>query len=265
MTTMGSGDIRPVSKVFKFLSVIDSILGLSIMTLTLTYVIQIYTALQRRNSLTLTLHHASGGSGDAAVLLSGLGGRDDFTHAESQLAGMASETTGVYESHHFYSVLIYFRFSEAYYAMARGTLLVLELVALVEAALDEERHGWLKRSSSVTQLYEGTMHVLTELARVYLPGGPPPVGEQDHAITERWRQRYRAAADHLRHAGISVTGDEARGAERYVEMRRQWDSYVMAFARYMEHPIPEIDPMGVDPSETAHHREMPAPPMRAAG
>jgi len=117
----------------------------------------------------------------------------------------------------------------------------------------------------VTQLREGAMHVLTEMAGVYLPGGPPPVGEQDHAITERWRQRYRAAVDHLRHAGISVTDDEARGAERYVELRRQWDSYVMAFARYMEHPLHEIDPMGADPSETAQHREMPTAPLRAAG
>jgi hypothetical protein len=265
MATVGSGDLRPVSPAMKVATVIASVLGLCVMTLTLTYVIQIYTALQRRNALALSLHHASGGTGDAAVLLAGLGPRDDFTHAESQLSGMATETTGVYESHHFYSVLIYFRFEEPFYAMARGTLVLMELLALIETALDDAKHGWLKRAASITQLREAGMHVLTELAGVYLPSGPPTVGDQDAAITDRWRTRYRAATDHLRRAGISITGDPQRGEDRYVQLRRQWDPYVMAFAHYMEHPCETIDPMGADPAQTAHHREMPTPPLRAAG
>ena len=265
MTTVGSGDIRPVAYVFKFLTVFDSVIGVSVLTLTLTYIIQIYTALQRRDSLALSLHHASAGTGDAAVLLSGLGPRDEFSHAESQLAGLASEVTGVYESHHFYSVLIYFRFEEPYYAMARAMLILMELLSLIDSALDEEKHGWLKRSAAVTQLREGGMHALTEFAGVYLPGGPPRVAEQDASVTEQWKRRFHAAVEHLRRRGISVAADEARAADRYVEMRRQWDSYVMAFAHYMEHPIQEIDPAGADPTQTARHREMPTPPLRAAG
>jgi hypothetical protein len=249
----------------RFLTVIDSIIGLCVMTLTLTYIIQIYTALQRRNALALSLHHASGGTGDAAVLLAGLGPRDDFSHAESQLAGTATETTGVYESHHFYSVLIYFRFQEPYYAMARSALVLMELLALIDATLDEAKHGWLKRSASVTQLREAGMHVLTDLAGVYLPAGPPPTGDQPAPVTDRWRQRYRAATDYLRRAGISVTQDQPRGEDRYVQLRTQWDAYVMAFAQYMEHAREEIDPTGANPTQTAHHREMPTPPLRAAG
>jgi hypothetical protein len=32
----------------------------------------------------------------------------------------------------------------------------------------------------------------------------------------------------------------------------------------MEHEMREIDPAGVDPSETGRHREMPGPPVRDA-
>lgn len=265
MTTVGSGDLQPASALFKCLTVVDSILGMLVLTMAVTYIIQIYTALQRRNDLALGLHHASGGTGDAAALLAGLSARDDFTQSGSSLSSLASEVTSVYESHHFYSVLIYFRFREPHYAMARGTLITMEMISLIDSALDENRHGWLKRSSSITQIREGGMHVLTELAGVYLPGKRPEAHCPEGKILDHWRQRYFAALDYLRHAGISVVRDAERGAERYVELRSQWDPFVMAFAGYMEHTLPEIDPIGTNPSETGHHREMDAPPLKAAG
>jgi hypothetical protein len=208
------------------------------------------------------MHHASAGTGDAAVLLAGLGPGDDFSRGQSQLAMLAAETTAVYESHHFYSVLVYFRFREPYYAMGRGTLMSMELVTLIDTALDDRQHGWLRASGAVTQLREGAMHALAEFAGVYLPGGPPAVGDQDQRVTAAWQRRYHAAVDHLRRAGISVTPDEQDGADRYVALRRGWDSYVMGFAHYMEHEYQEIDPTGADPAETGRHREMPTPPLR---
>jgi hypothetical protein len=33
----------------------------------------------------------------------------------------------------------------------------------------------------------------------------------------------------------------------------------------MEHTPHEIDPVGSNPNETGEHREMPTPPLRAAG
>jgi hypothetical protein len=265
ITTLGSGDIRPVTGLFKFLSVIDSIMGMSVLTLSLSYIIQVYTALHSRNALVLGMHHASQGTGDAAVTLGGLGSGDDFSHATSMIATFAGSVSSVYESHHFYSVLIYFRFREAYYAMARAALVAMEFVTLAETALDDRRHGWLKGSASIAQIRESTMQTLTELAKVYLPGGLPPVGDQDEVITRRWRARYHGAVDRLRRLGISVVRDEAQQAERYVQMRRQWDSYVMAFAKYMEHRLEEIDPFGTDPAMSTARRELPTPPLRKVG
>ena len=47
--------------------------------------------------------------------------------------------------------------------------------------------------------------------------------------------------------------EDSRGTERYVELRRRWDPYVMAFASYMEHDPGEIDPVGVHPDETGQY------------
>ncbi|HEX8916325.1 MAG TPA: potassium channel family protein [Humisphaera sp.] len=265
LTTVGTGDLQPKSAFYRVLTVIDSVIGISVVTLAMTYVLQLYTALQRRNTLALGLHHASGGTGDAAALLAGLGPGDDFSHGDGQLSALAAEVTGVFESHHFYSVLVYFRFREPRYATARGALVVMELVTLIDTALDERRHGWLRRSSAVTQAREGGMQVLTENAAIYLPGGAPATADPSPEAADRWRRRYRAAVGHLVAAGISVTADPDAGADRYVALRRHWDPHVAAFARYMEHAIDEIDPAGADPAETGRHREMPTPPLRRVG
>jgi hypothetical protein len=265
LTTVGSGDLRPVSPLYKVLTVFDSIIGISVVTLAMTYFVQIYTALQRRNTLALGLHHASGGTGDAAALLAGLGPGDDFTRGLGQLESWAGEVTGAHESHHFYPVLVYFRFREPHYALSRGALVMLELSTLIDTALDAGRHGWLRRSAVVTQIREGGLHVLAENARAYLPAGTPSIDDPTAAVADGWRRRYRAAVGHLREAGITVTSDEVAGADRYVALRGQWDPYVAAFARYMEFAKDTIDPGGGTPDQTGTRREMPTPPLRADG
>ena len=53
----------------------------------------------------------------------------DFSHAGSVLAMLSAELAGVYESHHFYSVLVYFRFREPHYALSRVALVLMEMLA----------------------------------------------------------------------------------------------------------------------------------------
>lgn len=243
MVTVGSGDVRPVSPFYHFLTVIDSIIGMSVLTMTVTYVIQIYTALQARSALSLGLHHASGCTGDAAPLLAGLGPGDDFNHGQSQLTDLASGVTSSYESHQFYSVLIYFRFPPPYYAIARTALITLELVTLIETALDDDRHRWLKRSAAVTQLREGSIHVLAQLAKIYLPGSLMRAAREDEFDTDRWARRYRSVIRSLRSRDISVVDDPSDGEDRYVSQRKRWHPYVIAFSRYMDYPLDMIDPL----------------------
>lgn len=87
-----------------------SLVGTAIISLTLTYLMQVYAALQRRNALGLKIHLASAETADAAELLAGLGPEGKFDSGYNNLSEMAVGMSEVKESHHFYTVLSYFRF-----------------------------------------------------------------------------------------------------------------------------------------------------------
>ncbi len=243
MTTVGNGDLQPVSGYLKMLLVLDSALGLSVITLTLTYFLQVYNALQGRNRLALSLHHRTGATGDAARLVSGLGGAGDFDGARAELSDIAEELLAVYEAHHFYPSLLYFRFPEKHHMSSRVAFIVMETATLVRSGLNEKRYAALVRSGAVTQLWEGGMQVLSELAKIYL--GRTKINREappDEKAVRVWRKHYHEAVQHLRSEGIATIEDEQAGERKYVKLRRRWDPYVTAFANYLVHDLEEVEP-----------------------
>jgi hypothetical protein len=89
MSIVGASDYGPTSPGYKLLFLFDSLVGMSVTSLTLTYLMQVYTALRSRNTLGLKVQAQSG------------------------------EVAAIKETHHFYPVLFYFRFEHAYYAASR--------------------------------------------------------------------------------------------------------------------------------------------------
>ena len=263
LTTVGASDISPKSPFYRLFYTFLAVIGLSVLTLTVTYFLEVFNALQARNTYVVKVHHASNNTGDAAELLAGLGAGGEFQYGYAHLAEMGAEVAELHEVHHFYAVLLYFRFPEPYYALGRGVLVTLDLVTLIKSALDDKRYAWLKESAAVTQIWRGAMRTVTELSVVFLPQGLPE-GEPDPNDVERWRRRYAVALRRLREAGIQTIADEAAGADNYVTLRAQWDRYVHAFAAHMIHPMDVIDPAGERPDEIEGRQEF-AQRLRAVG
>jgi hypothetical protein len=266
MSTVGTSDIAPRNGFFRLFYMINSFVGMFVITLTVTYFLEIYNALQRRNTFALKLHLASGETGDAAELLAGLGPHGHFESGYTHLAEIGAEMASFKESHHFYSVLLYFRFREPHYAVSRLALVTLDTVSLIKSALDDREYGWLKESAAVAQLWRGSMHLMTLLGATFLPKGlPDPVQEApDDATLERWRRRYFAAARRLRQAGIQTNDDEQNGAETYIALRARWDRHIAAIAEHMAHDYETIDPAGTDP-ESIDERQDFRTRLRSAG
>jgi hypothetical protein len=243
LSTAGVSDLRPTTRFLRTMVVVNSLVGLTAITLTITYFIEVYAALLRRNAFALRVHYATAGTGDAAELLAGLGAGGDFSEARSELAKLADGLADLYESQHFYEALLYFRFREPHYAMARVVTVVMDAATLVETALDGGTYGGVQGCAAMKQLRGAGGQLLDEVSKVFLPsapwaGGGPP----DEAAEARWRKRYGDAARRLREAGIRTTPDERTGAEAYVARRRGWDRYVRALGDYMEQDREVVDP-----------------------
>jgi len=264
MTTVGSAEYRPQTPFFRMLFTFGSVVGFAMITLTLTYLLEIYNALQARNTFAVKLHHASGDSGDAAELIAGVGPRGQFQAGYAHLTEMSAEMIHLFEAHHFYAVLLYFRFREPQYALSRMALLTLDAVTLIKSALDDEELGWLKESAAVAQLWRSTMSLLTELATVFLPQGMPQEPEPDEATRRRWIERYHRGLDRLKAARIKTIRDERRGEEIYIALRARWDRYLRAFAEHMMHPMDQVDLVGADPRRSERRPEF-EQRLRAAG
>src|SRR5437867_10278270 len=153
-TSVGNPELRPVMPLAKVLTVLDSVLGISLITLMLTYFVEVFSALQRRNTFALGLHDCTGGSGDPVDLLCGLGAAGDLDDARAQLARFASALADLHESHHFYESLFYFTFREPHYAISRIAVIVMETATLIRSALDEQEYARVKHSAAMTQLWD---------------------------------------------------------------------------------------------------------------
>jgi hypothetical protein len=251
---VGSGDFSPETAAFRLFYVFASLVGTAIVSLTLTYLMQVYTALRNRNSTALYFHLASAETGDAAELVAGLGPQGKFDSGHSNLSELAVKVTEAKEGHHFYPVLFYFRFNEPHYAMSRMTLVALDSVALIKSALDDDKYEWLKESASAAQLWRACMMSLTNVKDNFLPG---ETGQKqpDEQTRERWQRRYRAALQRFRQAGIETIADEAAGFEIYVSLRSEWDSLITSIAPLLAYEMDEIDPAGSHPESIAERQD----------
>ena len=247
LTTLGTGDIVPQTSGYRLLMVAQATIGFSVLTLTITYLMSVYSALVRRNRLGQTLHHLSGGTGDAAELVSGLGAGGDFQEARSTLTTLGSAVLDLLESHHSYPVLHYFRLPKPHYAMARIALLTMDSASLIRAGVGAP-HQSLVRSGQLELLWGSGQALLAETASTFLP---KDADKREDARRDRQQEisRFEAAMTRLDTAGISVSTQTGRDRE-YLKLRDQWVGLTRAFAKSMAYSWNEIEV----PRDSSEHR-----------
>jgi hypothetical protein len=243
MSIVGASDYEPQTAGFRLLFLFNSLVGLSVTSLTLTYLMQVYGALRSRNNVGLLIHGQTAGTGDAAELVARWGPRNQFGGGYTNLSTLAAAMSGVKESHHFYPVLFYFRFHDTHYAVSRMTLVSLDAVALIRTGLDDERHGWLKASAALEQLQRACAMLATTLTETFLPREQRRTDHPaDAGAREAWRKRYHQGLARLRAAGIATRHDEEAGAGEYVALRAEWEDHIRALAPAMAFRMEDVDP-----------------------
>jgi hypothetical protein len=238
LSIVGASSFAPQSGGMKLLFLLNSVVGTSVISLTITYLMQIYGALRSRNALCLKIHALSAETGDAAELLAHLFAGNQLSAGYNNLSDLAAETTGAKEAHHFYPILFYFRFPEPYYSVSRSWLVTLDAVSLIRSAFAEEA-DWLKQSGAVTQMWTSALLLLLTLNDVFLHAKvSADADDRDRGL---WRARFETAQKRLQQAGISVTQDVQRSFEAYVEQRKRWDHLIRSLSGSMAYNASDVD------------------------
>jgi hypothetical protein len=145
------------------------------------------------------------------------------------------------ETHHFYPLLFYFRFEDAYYAPSHILLVTLDAAALVRSALDPRELGWLQESAALAELERTSRLLLKTLNQNF----PVHVAAAESAGSrERWGLRYDKGLQRLRAAGIPTRSDPEAGAREYVELRSIWEPGIETLARELGFHLEEVDRAG---------------------
>jgi hypothetical protein len=239
-----SSDYYPQTGSYRLLYLTNALIGTGCISLTITYVLQLYTAVQQRNALGLSISVMTRCTADPAVLLAGLGPQGRFDTGYTIVANLAAELSAIKEAHHLYPVLFFYRPYQPSNSIPQIAFIALDMVTLLRTALDDGEYRWLKESAAVESLGRLASLMVETLGSTFIPGAAPQNHEnpQQASHHDGWCARYRAALRQLEQAGICVRPDQDEGARQYSRMRQEWHPYVEHLARYMDYDMAVIDP-----------------------
>ncbi|RFB88688.1 hypothetical protein B5K11_24770 [Rhizobium leguminosarum bv. trifolii] len=234
LSIVGGGEYSPHTSGTRILFLLNSLIGASVLSLVLSYLVQVYSALRERNALALTVDLMTGGTGDGAEMLARLGPDGDFSSAPSELGNLVRSLAMTKEAHHFYPLLFYFRFREPLYSVSRMSFILLDLTSLIGTTLDRQKHGALVQSASVASLYNCSRFLLETLDQNFPTANK---GHKDQASNKAIARSYAAALEVLQRAGINTQPD----AKRYADQRGQWEPLVGRVRPTLGYRMDEID------------------------
>jgi len=215
LSIVGGGDYSPHTSGTRILYLLSSLIGASVLSLVLSYLVQVCSALRERNALALTVDLMTAGTGDAAEMLARLGPDGEFSDATSALDNLVRPLAATKEAHHFYPLLFYFRFKEPTYSVSRFSFILLDLTTLIDTTLDREKHNAFVRSAPVESLRRCALLLLETLDRHF------PSVDDPHTAAQAWSYEasYAAALQTLRRAGVEAQPDGGS----YADQRARWE------------------------------------------
>lgn len=241
LTTVGFGDISPVAPEMKMVAIIEALSGFGLISLAVTYLIVVYSALEHKRAIALAFYHSSEGGADVvgfikhhfvAGRLSGLG---------STLRTAARDLQESLESHVEHPIIHYFHPAQVYKGLPRVLFLSLEICAVIKSCLDQQEYSELDEHPAVLSLESSALHVLNELSEsLDLKKREDDSFETRPEEIDRWRTRYEQTLRRLNEAGIKTGPGTAKGWEIYQAKRAEWERQLLRFARYLGYDWDEV-------------------------
>ena len=222
--TLGLGDVVPRTTLAKVLTTVEAGMGFAFLAVVIGYFPVIYQAFSRREVAISLLDARAGSPPSAAELL----WRHRADPGAAALADLLREwerwSADVLESHLSYPPLAYFRSQHYNESWVAALTTILDTSAIVIVGLE----GWCVRQAELT--FAMARHAVVDLAQVF--STPPGASEDRLPPADLARLRDRLASGGLR---LKARPDFD---VRLAELRRMYEPYVVALARYLALPLP---------------------------
>jgi hypothetical protein len=247
LTTVGYGDIAPHTTLMRLVALVESASGFALISLTVTYLITVYGALERKRAVALSFYHQAEEGADVAGFIAHHFVEGRFYGLDATLRLATRDIQGLLESHVEHPVIHYFHPVEVYKSLPRMLFLMLETCSVIRSCLDAEQYRELYNHPVVRNLEASARHVLYELdASLGLERRRARRTETTYEESRRWGGRYQATMRRLSDAGIETRSDRRQGLEEYRAQREEWESKLHRFALYL----------GYDWDETTGDRDL---------
>jgi Flp pilus assembly protein protease CpaA len=228
-TTLGLGDIHPVSAIARSLTVIEAAVGFGFLALVIGYLPIIYQAFSRRESNIVLLDARAGSPPTAIELIRRYANRDALDALDPLLQDWDRWAAQLLESHISYPVLTLFRSQHDNESWLGAVTTILDTCALLMVGVRNAP----ARQAQLT--FAMARHVLVDLAQVIQ--ATPHFDCKDRLPPEEFGQIRRD----LDACGASLR-DGSEACDRLLQLRRMYEPYALALADYLVLDIPPWRP-----------------------
>ncbi|HJQ69446.1 MAG TPA: potassium channel family protein [Blastocatellia bacterium] len=258
LTTVGFGDISPRAPEMKIVAIIEAVSGFGLISLAVTYLIVVYSALERKRAIALSLYHSAEGGADVVGFIRHHFVAGRLSGLSATLRTAARDLQEILESHVEHPIIHYFHPAQVYKGMPRVLFLSLEICAVIKSCLDQREYSDLNDHPAVLTMESTALHVLNELS-THLDLVSDGDESQETLPEEiiRWRTRFEQTLRRLDAVGIKTEPDIAKGWAIYQAERGEWEQQLSRFAYHLGYDWDEVT--GDRDLEYAANEEMEEP------
>ena len=239
--TIGYGEIVPISYLTRTLAIFEAVTGLAIISLSITYLLSVYGALERKRVVALKFYHQARQGADVAGFIVSHFARGRFYSLTEALRVATGDLQELLESHLEHPVIHYFHPPEIYKGFPRALFVVLETVAILNAHLDENIYVEAGDHPDVLIAGDNARYVLAELVTsLKLQTHATNAFESDEEMLLRRRKSFSRALKKLQKSDIKICGDTERAFAEYSEDRADWERQLYHFSNFLGYDWDEV-------------------------
>src|SRR5207248_10786191 len=224
-STLGLGDLTPITSAARVITVLEASMGLGLLALVIGYFPVLYQAFSRREANISLLDARAGTPPTAVELLRRHQEANSLQSLDELLRDWEAWAADLMESHLSYPVLCFFRSQHNNQSWLASLSTVLDTCSLVMVGID----GLPKWQAQLT--FKMARHALVDISQIF---NTSPVKKDGLRLTSEQLAELRQV---LRDSGVELS-NESEDDRTLGELREMYEPYTRVLSQYLLMPLP---------------------------